>query len=150
MDKKLQYNKMKNKRGMSMIVTAVILIGLVMVAAVIVWVVVRNIIQDQLESVESCFGIYDKVTINNRYTCYDNSVPTDNKTHFSISISDIEVDSVIVSISGAGATNSYTLTNQGQTITNLANYPDDNPGTDLIIVPGKNSRLTYISDGTFM
>ncbi len=147
MDKKLQYNKMKNKRGMSMIVTAVILIGLVMVAAVIVWVVVRNIIQDQLESVESCFGIYDKVTINNRYTCYDNSVPTDNKTHFSIDIKDIDVDSVIVSISGAGATNSYTLTNQSQTIENLANYGSTGFGTDIINLPKKNAALTYVASG---
>jgi len=127
-----------------MIVTAVIMIGLVMVAAIIVWVVVRNIIQDRLEGVESCFGIYDKVTINSRYTCYK---PSNNSFQFSISLKDIDVDSIIVSISGAGASNSYTLTNQNQTISGLANYSSGVFGTDMIQLPGKNAALTYIASG---
>ncbi len=139
MDMKLQYNKMKNRKAMSGVVTAVIMIGLVMVAAVIVWTVVRNIIQDRLEGVESCFGIYEKVTINSRYTCYDNP-----NFQFSISIKDIEVDSIIVSISGAGTSNSYTLTNQNQTISGLVPYPS---GSGEVILPEKNAGLTYVASG---
>lgn len=157
MDMKLLYNKMKNKIGqrpmlfprknrkaMSTIVTAVIMIALVMVAVAIVWVVVRNIIQDRLEGAESCFGIYEKVTINNIYTCYDS---TNSQFQFSINIRDIDVDKVIVSVSGAGATNSYELTNQSQTIENLANYESTGFGTDIINLPEKNSGLTYVASG---
>ena len=133
---------MKNHKAMSGVVTAVIMIGLVMVAAVIVWVVVRNIIQGRLEGVESCFGIYEKVTINSRYTCHENP-----NFQFSISIGDIDVNSVIVSISGAGATNSYTITNGNQTIANLANYGSTGFGTDQIKLPGENSGLTYVASG---
>jgi len=122
-----------------MIVTAVIMIGLVMVAAIIVWVVVRNIIEGRLEGVESCFGIYEKVTINSRYTCYDNP-----NFQFSIEIKDIDVDSVVVSVSGAGATNSYALTNQNQSISGLGSYPS---GSGNVTLPGKNSGLTYIASG---
>jgi len=135
---------MKNRKAISGVVTAVIMIGLVMVAAIIVWVVVRNVVQGRLEGVESCFGIYEKITINNRYTCYDSS---NSRFQFSISVSDINVDKVIVSVSGAGATNSYTLTNQNQTIENLANYGSTGFGTDTINLPGKNSGLTYVASG---
>ena len=91
----------KNRKGISGVITAVIMIALVLVAAVIVWVVVRNIVQGQLTGVESCFGVYGKVTINNRYTCYNSS---SNKFQFSVNIGDIDVSAVLVSISGEGAT----------------------------------------------
>ena len=132
----------KNKRGLSGVITVVIMIALVMAAAVIVWVVVNNIVKGQLEGVESCFGVYGKVTINNQYTCYDT---IGKKFQFSIKIEDIDVDSVLVSISGEGATKSYTITNQAQTIANLANYTSGGFGTDSIKLPGKNGGLTYIS-----
>lgn len=134
---------MKNKKGISGVITVVIMIALVMVAAVIVWVVVRNIVQGQLGGVESCFGAYGKVTINDIYTCYNSS---SDKFQFSISIGDIDVDSVLVSISGEGATKSFSITNQAQTIANLSNYRSTGFGTDNITLPGKNGGKTYLTN----
>lgn len=139
MERKLFY-----KTGLSGVITAVIMIALVMAAAAIVWGVVNNVIRGQMKNAESCFGNYDKVTINSIYTCYDSTADT---FQFSLDIGDIEVDSVIISVSSAGSTNGYTLTNTEQTISGLANYESTGFGTDLIKLPGKNAGKTYVANG---
>ena len=138
-DQKLVLFLIKNNKGISGVVAAVLMIALVMVVAVIVWVVVRNIVQGQIGSVESCFEVYDKVTLNNRYTCYNF---TTNEFQFSISITDIDVDKIIISISSEGSTNSYTLTNEDQPDIGLTRYPSGGEVT----LPGKNAGLTYVAN----
>ena len=130
----------KNKRGISGVITAVILIALVMATITIVWVVVRNMVQGGLEDVESCFGSYGEVTINSGYTCYNSS---SNRFQFSINIRDIDLDSVIVSISGEGTTKGYTIRNIDEPITGLGSYPS---GSGNVRLPSKNSGLTYMEN----
>jgi hypothetical protein len=139
--------KLSCKRGLSGIITAVIMVTLVMAAAVIVWGVVNRMIQEQMESAEACFGNYDKVTINSMYTCYEFVGENDYHVHFSLSIGSIDVDSIIISVSSEGSTNSYTITNNEETINGLANYDSTGFGTDLIILPNKNAGKTYIANG---
>jgi len=129
---------MKNKkRGLSGVITTIILIALVLAAVAIVWVTVNNLLTDRLSAAESCMNIFEKVEINDLYTCYD-----DPNFQFSISIKDIIVDEVIVSVSGGGATKSYTLTNEEQSISGLGPYPS---GSGNVKLPGKNSGSTYVS-----
>lgn len=132
---------MKNKRGISGVITAVIMIALVMALIVIVWSFIVPLVKDQLGDVESCFGVFGKVTINSMYTCYDSSL---NNFQFSIKIKDIDVDEVVVSISGEGETKSYTLTNEEQNITGLGPYPS---GSGSVKLPEKDAGLTYIATG---
>ena len=155
----------KNHKGLSGVITAVIMIALVMAAAGIVWGVVNNVLKGQMESSEACFGNYNKVTINSIYTCYNSELDT---FQFSLNIGDIEVDEVLVSVSSEGATNSYTLTNDAQTITGL--FPYVTQGFDCdeeilfcegeevcingncvlpgeVMLPAKNAGLTYIASG---
>jgi len=129
----------ENSKGLSAVVTTIILIALVMVAITIVWVTINNLISDRLGTTGSCLGVFEKVELNNQYTCYDSS---SKKFQFSINIKDVEITQVIVYISGDGKTKSYTLTNEAQTIPGLGPYPDTS-GT--VILPEKNSGLTYIS-----
>ncbi len=131
------------KRGLSGVITVVILIALVFALVSIVWVVVNNLIQSELEDVESCFGVFGEVTINSRYTCYDS---ISNEFQFSINLKDIEVGNILISISGDGAVKSFTITNEDQQIANLANYKSTGFGTDQIKLPGKNAGLTYVTD----
>lgn len=133
---------LKNHRGLSEIVGVMILIVMAIFSAALVWVIVNNLISDQLDS-ESCAGNYGKITINGRYTCYDSS---SNNLQFSIGVGDIDVDSVLISISETGATNSYTLTNVDQTIIGLVPYPS---GSGQVKLPAKNAGLTYISTGPY-
>jgi len=130
----------KNKKGLSTVVITVILIALSMAAVVLVWGFVNNLIKKQIGSSESCFGNYDKVVLNKQYTCYDSA---SKEFRFSLSIGDVKVDKVVISVSSASAIKSYEITNEAQTDLGLVRYPTD---TDPVILPTKNSGFTYSTD----
>ena len=127
-----------NKRALSGIVAAVIMIALVVAIAGVVWMVVTNLVTEQLEEAGSCLDVTGKISINGQYTCYDSAT---NETFISIGLADINVSEVVVAVSGAGTTKSYRITNDAQTITGLKNYD----GSPNIVLPGENEGLTYIS-----
>ena len=145
-----------SKKGISGVITVVLMIALVMAAAAIVWGIVKSPLKGQVEGAKSCFGNFDKVTINPIYTCYDSTADT---VQFSLSIGDIEVDEVLVSIASAGDIDPYTLITDdtGVIVSNdfgsgLANYnsaddPQTGFGTDLIKLPEENAGLTYVASG---
>jgi len=130
-----------NKRGVSGIVATVIMIAMVIGAVSVVWVIVNNMIGSELEESGSCFGIFEQVTLNGRYTCFNSS---SNQFQFSLSIGDLDVDEIVIGISGAGTTTSMKISNVEQTIPNVLNYPS---GTNLIKLPSKNGGLTYVLTG---
>lgn len=130
-----------NKRGLSGVVAVVILIALTVAVISIVWVVINNLVTSELEGAESCYGVFEKVTINHQYTCYNSS---SNMFQFSINIADIKLDAVLVSISGEGITKSFKITNDASTIENVATYT----GGSLIKLPETNGGLTYVYDLT--
>lgn len=140
MEKKFNY---KNSKGLSAIVTTVILIALSIAAVVVVWSFVNNFINKEVESSGSCFGNFDKVYLNKLYTCYE-PVGGNYNLRFSIGIGDIEVEKVIVSIYSESSVKSYTLTNVNQTLPGLTLYPS---GLTNVILPKKNSGLSYKVEG---
>ncbi len=130
---------MKNKKAMSGLVVSMIMMGMAILAVILVWGVVKNLITEKTESSSACFGILDKVNIEGRYTCFY-SMGSENTTRFQISIGDIDVEGVLVSITGAGGSKTFTLTNESKTIPDLKTYPD---GGDTINLPQKNGGTTY-------
>lgn len=130
-----------NKKGVSGIVATVIMIALVIAIGGVVWMVVNNLVSEQLEDAGSCFDIFEKIEINNKYTCW-NSTSDANEFLFSVKVKDIDISKLVVSISGDGTTKSYTLTPEGKSIEGLKTYPDRD---DLVKMPGKNEGLTYIT-----
>lgn len=134
---------MKNKRGISGIVATVIMIALVMAAVSIIWAVINNMMKEKTASAESCFGNFEKVTLNAMYTCYDSST---DYVQFSINIADTDVDSVLIAVSSAGAIKSFEISNTPDEITNLGNYPTPVFGTDDIVLPGENAGKTYVTN----
>jgi len=133
------------KKGLSELIATVILIALVITATAIVWSVIDNMIENKLERSKACseVGFSEKVSINEDYTCY-NSTSGNESVQFSLNIWDVEIEGILVSITSAGASKSYTITNTPQTISGLYTYPDR--GTSVVL-PGKNSGLTYIATG---
>jgi len=129
----------KDKRGISGIVAAVIMIALVMVLGVVVWNVVSNLVEEELEEAGSCFEVFDKISINNRYTCW-NSTDGVNEMLFSVNVGDVELNKIVVSITAAGTTKSYTLSNEENN--DLMYFPSKESG---VVKPGKNEGLTYIT-----
>ena len=142
MAKKSRYKK--NEKGLSTIITTIILIALSMAAVVLVWVFVSGMVKKQISSSESCFGNYNKVTLNAQYTCYERISSTNYSLRFSLSIGNIQVDKVIVSVASASAVNSYGITNIGQNISGLYMYPS---GVNNISLPNINSGLSYEATG---
>lgn len=137
---------LKNKKGLSAVIAAVILILLVMVVTGIVWTAITGLVRDETERTQTCFqvGLSDNVRINEEFTCYNTTNSTNKKVRFSIGIGDVEIESLLVSISADGSSKSFTLTNEETTISGLVNYPD---GSNNIVLPQKNSGKTYIAEG---
>jgi len=127
-----------NKKGLSGVVTAVLLIALTMAMIGTVWVVVRNLVNNQIESAGSCLDIIGKVSINNDYTCYNS---TSKELRLSIDIGDIGIDSLLVGVYGGGMAKTLTLTNDTSTIPNLVTYPGRSTSVKL---PGENAGLSYL------
>ncbi|GBE20184.1 hypothetical protein BMS3Abin17_00920 [archaeon BMS3Abin17] len=131
---------MKKKKGLSGVITAIILIALVMTLVGIVWGVVKGILDEKLEGAKSCFGNFEKVKLNNRDTCYYNNTKEFN---FYISIGDIDIDGVLILIKGNGT---------GKSIKIPGNYsyvkPYGGGYGQNISLPSKNSGLTYILNTT--
>lgn len=132
---------MKNKKGLSTVISTLLILMLLMVITAIVWAFVNSTVKEKTSQASSCFNLFDKVVLNNDYTCYNLS---SNIVEFSIGIADLDVDGVVVGISSSSGSKSFTITNTAQTIQGLANYPD---GSTNIILPAKNAGLTYIASG---
>ena len=131
----------KNKKGLSTVLATVIVLGITVAMGALVWAVVTNLVKGQLDESESCFGVLDQVKLNNDYTCYNS---TSDKVQFSISVGDISVDKILISVTFSGASQSAELTNESQALTNIKNYPSRTSGVKM---PGKNSGSTYFFEG---
>jgi len=131
-------NKLNQKKGLSTVVETVIMIALTIAVVSVVWVIVNSLVQKNIKSSESCFGVFDKVELNPRYTCYNNTAGID-ELWFSISVGEIEsIDDILVAISSGGASTSFKIL-------------EDNPAglfyfnrTHPVGIPKKDQGLTYI------
>ena len=130
---------MKNKSGLSLVISALIMIVLVIVGVSIIWAVVDKMINKEVSKSEACFGIFEKVNINNDYTCYNYS---SEELLVSIEIGDIELEKLLVSISGKGTSKSFNLY-EGANYDYVRKYPSGAYNESLNL-PGKNSGATYV------
>ncbi len=126
-----------NKKAVSGVVATVFMIALVVAIAGVVWVVVSNLVSEQLEEAGTCLDVLGKITINPQYTCYNTSA---GELQFSIGVGDIAVEKVIVAISGSGTTKSYDISQISRDDTGLKFYN----GSNSIYLPEKNEGFTYI------
>lgn len=102
--------KEKNKRGISGVVVAVLLVLITFVAIAMVWAFILPMVRENLEEGESCFDLRDNAEIveSETYTCYDSS-----KTNLMIrrEFEDIAIGGFVVSITSGGSSNVYELVN---------------------------------------
>lgn len=144
MDTELQF---KNKKGLSTVIATVLIILLVVVSVTIVWTFVSNIVEKNLnEDTQNCLDLETsekvKLSMDGGYTCFNS---TFDEVRFSISLGDVEIESLIVMISMGGNSRSFTLTNTPTVVEDLR--PDRGAFTDAVTLPGKNSGLTYSARG---
>jgi len=124
------------KKAVSTIIATVLLIALVLAITSIVWVVARNIVEKNLDEAESCLEVFNKVELNQLYTCYTEIDSATTQTKFSVKVGEINLDKIILSVSG------------GNVKTIELNYIDNanleavGTGSDTKI-PTTNSGKTY-------
>jgi flagellin-like protein len=127
---------MIKKRGVSAIVGTVILIAIVVATGAIVWGVINSTVGDSLSS-SSCSNLMGKIDFNRGHTCFENGNLT-----FSVNIGDVEIDGVLISVSGGGSTKSIKFMNGTGGISGLYYYS----GGLATSLPGKNEGKAYIWD----
>jgi len=104
-----------NKKGLSEIVITLIIVALTVVSVVVVWTFLNTLITKQIGNSESCFGNYNKVILDKKNVCYNN----DGKVRFAISIGEVDVSGVLVSISDSTNSKTFKITNVEQEISGL-------------------------------
>ncbi len=129
-----------NSKGLSAVVTTVILIALVMASISIVWVVVQNLVQKNLDQAQSCFDIYDKITIDKTLSCYNTS---SGKLKILIEVGEISVDEILISVKNSEESKSFKIKNN----TEVANVQMFDSST-IILIPEENSGIAYLVDLT--
>jgi hypothetical protein len=141
--KVVEMNKMlnKDKKALSGVIAALLMVALVMAASSIVWVVINNLVKERLTEARSCFGVYEKIKINSAYTCFNTS---SRELQFSIGVEDIEVNNLLVSISGEGQTRTFDFKKDGISEEYLRPYKGEYG--DIVKPPEKNSGETYVLD----
>jgi flagellin-like protein len=125
------------KRGLSGVVTAVLLVLLAIALVAIVWTVVSNLIEKRLEET-SCLDTVGEVGFNHQYICYNSS---SKELRFAISIGDIDIKMVSVSVSGDGSKKSFEILNESSTVAHL--WPYGGSDGDPVVLPGKGGGLSY-------
>lgn len=141
--KKLNYFFKKNKGGLSAVVTATILILLVVSSGALIWVMINKTVETKLGTAKTCNEIFDKVSLNSRFTCYNLS---SNEVQVSINVGDVdELDKIIISVGSDLDTESFTLTNTTKLISGVRNYGSSSE--DAVKMPDKNAGNTYIVSG---
>jgi len=134
----------KNSKGISSIIATLLLIVLTVALVAIVWTVVNGLVSNKIKQSSACFGNFETVSLNNQYTCYNTS-STPKSIQFSVQVGDVDLDGVIISITGSGQSKSITLNKTAQQITDLAYYN----GTNIVSMPQRNSAMTYIYNWTY-
>lgn len=133
---------MINKRGLSAVVSVVIMIALVMAAAGVIFSVVKKTAEGKLKDSKSCFDIVEKVLLNDDYTCYNSS---SEKVLISISRKEIFIDSLLISISSDDNGKTFKLYNENSEITGVTGYG----GETEVSLPANESGKTYMVSWTY-
>jgi len=131
---KLHYKMRIKKKGLSGVVTTIILVALVVVAITIIWAVINQVVKERLEGAEKCSDLFDKIKLNDVYTC--NSMDN-TQTQVSVNLEDVTVEKLIISISGQGNSESFDLEN------GVSNSVIKSFGTPIQLVE-KNQGRTYV------
>ena len=129
---------MKNKKALSSVVTAVILIAITIAAVAIVATMINSFVKERLDKGKSCYDIIGKVQVNEEFTCYN---ATGKYAQVSLSLGQISPAKVIVGLMYDNDSRVYSIYAENKTIPGVTNYPLNTTGVKL---PSEESGKTYI------
>lgn len=100
-------SKPKQKKGLSAVVTTVLLVGISVALVGVILGIVKPFAENQLEESKRCYDVLGSVNFNYQYTCYNVS----NETMVvSISQEDVELDGMIFVFNEINGTSSESFT----------------------------------------
>lgn len=134
---------MKYSKGLSQVVTTVLLILITISAIGIIWVAINSFVGDRLNGAGSCLSVLDQIEFNNDWTCYNAS---SNETLISINRGDVEITSILVGVYFGESSKVFRITNESLVVANVSNYNSEVPG---ILLPTKEGGKTYILSNVF-
>jgi flagellin-like protein len=127
-----------NKKAISPVIGSVILIVIVIAAGVSVWIFTENLIEDEIDDTSACFNIFEKVKLNDRYTCYNTN---SNKLDLSLEVGDVDLEELIIVISGDRKSETIKIEEEDKVISSF--YPYGKSNGDKVSLPTENSGETY-------
>lgn len=136
---------MKNKRGITEVITTIIIIGITITAISIVWYSISNLTNKQLNQATSCLETMDKIHLDDTKTCYDK----DSKVLGAlISVDEIEIEGILIGVTYGDISKSFELKKDTSLIF-LGKRADDGTNIDYNIPlspPGNKSGVKYYMD----
>ena len=129
---------MKNKKALSEVVTTIIIITLVIVVGGVIWMIAGNFATENLGKAKSCYNLFEKIQINDDYTCYNSSAQI---MQISLSRGEISLDYLTIAISLEESSTIFELEDIEVVVLGVTNYPDGSEGVGL---PGNSSGKTYL------
>jgi len=135
---------MITKKGLSQVVSTVILIALTIVLVGGTFTLVRNYVTKSLDDTSACNNILEKISLNKDYTCFDSKT---NSTLISISRNEFVLDSLLVSVAYEERGTTFYLSDIPTNIQNLTYYGD--LISTEVQIPGNESGKTYCLSGTY-
>lgn len=148
----MNIKNLKNKKGISTIIASILMIVLVLIATGVLYGIVSNLINKDMNRVEKCsLSIVDQVTINQAYTCHNpnwkriqfdnhNALPN-NQSMISIKVKDVTIDKLLITLTYGLESETFELVD-GMVIPNLTNLGATAPN-ELISLPKKGEVKTY-------
>lgn len=139
MGRKKTRTMFSSKKAISEVIATLLLVALTMIAVGIIWAAVNTFVKTSVSSTKACYGLNDKVTLNNLYTCY-NGTYSPKELWFAVDVGDVDnVQDILVSITWQGNSTSFRI-NQNNATSGLLYFNRTGPVT----IPGKNRGITYI------
>lgn len=134
-------NFKKNKKGISGVVSAVLLIGIAIGAVIVVGTFIMQMIETEKDEILSCSEIpYDGgIKIEGRYSCMNTST---DELRFNINLDDVKLSKIeLYLIDGSGDTFKKIEMEDNKTFSNLKEYGSDY--NEEISLPTSHGAKTY-------
>jgi len=132
---------MIGKKGLSQVIGTVLMVLITLALIAGLWGPIQSFMTKNIDKAEACTGNFEKIVLNNEYTCYNS---TSNETYVSIGMKDIDIDSLLIAVNYKDDSKLFRVENGSNTIDGVSNYFDRSATIQL---PKKNSGKTYVVKG---
>jgi len=130
-----------NRRGISTVIATVLILALTIMLVVVVYSVSRTLVDDKLNEAGSCAEIFNKVSIERYYTCYDSG---SEELKIGVSVGDVELSKILIHIGLESNSISKEITINSQEIVGLSEVGG---ATSNVSLPTKGQAKVYILSG---